>query len=224
MNGEIRRAKIENILKSSAVPVPGVTLAKDLDVSRQIIVSDIALLRANGLTILSTNKGYIIPKQSACQRGFKVIHTDDQVGEELSLIVDNGGVVKDVFVYHKVYGVIRADMNIRTRRNVKKFLEGLSSGSSSLLKNVNVDLVRIESFSEFFNRLCDESGYLVRVRQFNQSDPKRSVRIELSGGRTYSVNCLRKSVRQRNADGKEAPENGFGAARDGHLVQTFRNS
>ena len=55
MNGEIRRAKIENILKSSAVPVPGVTLAKDLDVSRQIIVSDIALLRANGLTILSTN-------------------------------------------------------------------------------------------------------------------------------------------------------------------------
>ena len=99
MNGEIRRAKIENILKSSAVPVPGVTLAKDLDVSRQIIVSDIALLRANGLTILSTNKGYIIPKQSACQRVFKVIHTDDQVGEELSLIVDNGGVVKDVFVY-----------------------------------------------------------------------------------------------------------------------------
>ena len=41
-----------------------------------------------------------------------MIHTDDQVGEELSLIVDNGGVVKDVFVYHKVYGVIRADMNI----------------------------------------------------------------------------------------------------------------
>ena len=67
MNGEIRRAKIENILKSSAVPVPGVTLAKDLDVSRQIIVSDIALRRANGLTILSTNKGYIIPKQSATE-------------------------------------------------------------------------------------------------------------------------------------------------------------
>ena len=87
MNGEIRRAKIENILKSSAVPVPGVTLAKDLDVSRQIIVSDIALLRANGLTILSTNKGYMIPKQSVCQRVFKVIHADDQVGEELSLIV-----------------------------------------------------------------------------------------------------------------------------------------
>ena len=67
MNGEIRRAKIENILKSSAVPVPGVTLAKDLDVSRQIIVSDIALLRANGLTILSTNKGVITDKEARKQ-------------------------------------------------------------------------------------------------------------------------------------------------------------
>ena len=108
MNGEIRRAKIENILKSSAVPVPGVTLAKDLDVSRQIIVSDIALLRANGLTILSTNKGYIIPKQSACQRVFKVIHTDDQVGEELSLSLIMAVLSKYVFVITKVYGVIRA--------------------------------------------------------------------------------------------------------------------
>lgn len=176
MNGEIRRAKIENILKSSAVPVPGVTLAKDLDVSRQIIVSDIALLRANGLTILSTNKGYIIPKQSACQRVFKVIHTDDQVGEELSLIVDNGGVVKDVFVYHKVYGVIRADMNIRTRRDVKKFLEGLSSGSSSLLKNVTggyhyhtIEAESEEILDDIQNELA-EKGFLANLQDYEPVD------------------------------------------------------
>ena len=167
MNGEIRRAKIENILKSSAVPVPGVTLAKDLDVSRQIIVSDIALLRANGLTILSTNKGYIIPKQSACQRVFKVIHTDDQVGEELSLIVDNGGVVKDVFVYHKVYGVIRADMNIRTR---------LSSGSSSLLKNVTggyhyhtIEAESEEILDDIQNELA-EKGFLAKLQDYEPVD------------------------------------------------------
>lgn len=171
MNGEIRRSKIENILKSSAVPVPGVTLAKDLDVSRQIIVSDIALLRANGLTILSTNKGYMIPKQSACQRVFKVIHADDQVGEELSLIVDNGGVVKDVFVYHKVYGVVRADMNIRTRRDVKKFLEGLSTGSSSLLKNVTggyhyhtIEAESEEILDDIQNELA-EKGFLMQSRR-----------------------------------------------------------
>ena len=164
MNGEIRRAKIENILKSSAVPVPGVTLAKDLDVSRQIIVSDIALLRANGLTILSTNKGYIM------------IHTDDQVGEELSLIVDNGGVVKDVFVYHKVYGVIRADMNIRTRRDVKKFLEGLSSGSSSLLKNVTggyhyhtIEAESEEILDDIQNELA-EKGFLAKLQDYKPVD------------------------------------------------------
>ena len=134
MNGEIRRAKIENILKSSAVPVPGVTLAKDLDVSRQIIVSDIALLRANGLTILSTNKGYIIPKQSACH------------------------------------------MNIRTRRNVKKFLEGLSSGSSSLLKNVTggyhyhtIEAESEEILDDIQNELA-EKGFLAKLQDYEPVD------------------------------------------------------
>ena len=136
MNGETRRAKIANILSSSAKPVPGVTLAKDLDVSRQIIVQDIALLRANGTDIVSTNRGYVIQGKRACQRVFKVIHEDNQVEEELSLMVDNGGFVRDVFVYHKVYGVVRAEMNIKTRRDIKKYMEEISAGSSSLLKNV----------------------------------------------------------------------------------------
>ena len=97
-----------------------------------------------------------------------MIHTDDQVGEELSLFVDNGGVVKDVFVYHKVYGVIQADMNIRTRRNVKKFLEGLSSGSSSLLKNVTggyhyhtIEAESEEILDDIQNELA-EKGFLMQ--------------------------------------------------------------
>ena len=79
MNGETRRAKIASILSSSAQPVPGVTLAKELDVSRQIIVQDIALLRANGTDIVSTNRGYVIQGKRSCRRVFKVIHEDDQV-------------------------------------------------------------------------------------------------------------------------------------------------
>ena len=118
----------------------------------------------------------MIPKQSACQRVFKVIHADDQVGEELSLIVDNGGVVKDVFVYHKVYGVIRADMNIRTRRNVKKFLEGLSSGSSSLLKNVTggyhyhtIEAESEEILDDIQNELA-EKGFLAKLQDYEPVD------------------------------------------------------
>ena len=44
MNGDERRKKIINILSSSKSPVAGVALAKELDVSRQVIVQDIALL------------------------------------------------------------------------------------------------------------------------------------------------------------------------------------
>lgn len=35
--------------------------------------------------------------------------------DELNLIVDCGGKVEDVFVYHKLYGVIRVEMNIKSR-------------------------------------------------------------------------------------------------------------
>ena len=60
MNGEDRREKIINILRSSSTPVAGVALAKELNVSRQVIVQDVALLRANGTAIFSTNRGYVL--------------------------------------------------------------------------------------------------------------------------------------------------------------------
>ena len=70
----------------------GVKLAKDLDVSRQVIVQDIALLRANGTAIFSTNRGYLIQESKEFSRVLKVVHSDDEVEEELSTIVDAGGV------------------------------------------------------------------------------------------------------------------------------------
>ena len=69
-------------------------------------------------------------------RVFKVYHTDDQVEEELSTIVDTGGQIRDVFVYHKVYGVLKADMGIKSRRDIRAYMEEISTGKSSLLKNV----------------------------------------------------------------------------------------
>ena len=136
MNGEDRREKIISILKSSNAPVAGLTLAKELGVSRQVIVQDIALLRANATAIFSTNRGYVLQEKNVCERVFKVQHTDEEVEEELSIIVDMGGFVKDVFVYHKVYGVLKAEMNIKSRRDIRKYMEDINSGKSSLLKNV----------------------------------------------------------------------------------------
>ena len=69
-------------------------------------------------------------------RVFKVRHNEEQVEEELNLFVDFGGIVKDVFVYHKVYNVLKADMNLKSRADVKKYLVELASGKSTLLMNV----------------------------------------------------------------------------------------
>ena len=136
MNGEERRKKLIDLLRYSNTPLSGTDLAKQLGVSRQVIVQDIALLRATVDNIVSTNRGYILTETPATGRVFKVIHSDEEVEEELSLIVDCGGRIEDVFVSHKIYNVIKAPMNIRSRLDIRRFMDNLASGKSSLLKNV----------------------------------------------------------------------------------------
>ncbi|MGN0298528.1 MAG: transcription repressor NadR [Lachnospiraceae bacterium] len=136
MNGEERRKQILQILCNSKTPVSGAQLAEQMKVSRQVIVQDMALLRANGNNIFSTNRGYMIQQKNLPKRVFKVFHSNEEVTEELNLVVDLGGIVEDVFVYHKVYGVVHAPMNIRSRRDVQLFIKQIQSGKSSLLMNV----------------------------------------------------------------------------------------
>ena len=59
MDAKTRRKEILNIIKYNMEPVSGSALAKKLNVSRQVIVQDIALLRAENNDIISTHKGYI---------------------------------------------------------------------------------------------------------------------------------------------------------------------
>ena len=77
-----------------------------------------------------------LSKQQTCKRIFKVHHDDNEVEKELSLIVDLGGFIEDVFVYQKVYNIVRATLNIASRRDIKNYMENLQNGHSSLLKNV----------------------------------------------------------------------------------------
>ena len=70
------------------------------------------------------------------QGSIKNIHSDEDVEKELNTIIDLGGTVEDVFVYHKYYGVVSAKMEIKTRNDVKNFIENVTTGKSSLLKNV----------------------------------------------------------------------------------------
>ena len=107
MNGEQRREKIIDILNSSSKPVSGVALASMLNVSRQVIVQDIALIRASDNEISSTNRGYVIRKKNEHTRIFKVVHTEADVEAELNSIVDMGGWVKDVSYITKYTELLR---------------------------------------------------------------------------------------------------------------------
>lgn len=176
MKGEERRKQLLNILSSSNNPVSGGTLAKELNVSRQIIVQDISLLRANGATIFSTNKGYLLQEDRKYSRVFKVYHTDDQVEEELSTIVDAGGQIRDVFVYHKVYGVLKAEMGIKSRRDVRSYMEEISTGKSSLLKNVTsgyhyhtID-AESEEILDAIQEELQQKGFLAKLQDYEPVD------------------------------------------------------
>ena len=139
MTGSDRRQEILKNIKESDRPVSGSKLAKDYDVSRQVIVQDIALLRASGYDIISTNRGQVLEGQTGAERVFKVRHTDEQLETELCTIVDLGGQVKNVMVNHKVYGHIEAELGITSRRKVKEFLADIESGKSTPLKNITSD-------------------------------------------------------------------------------------
>lgn len=163
MNGEQRRREIAGML--GAQPLSAASLADKFGVSRQVIVQDVALLRAEGAQIIATNRGYIAAAAPRAERVFKARHTDAQVLEELYLIVDAGGCVEDVFVWHKVYGKISAHMGIDSRRKAEQFMEKIRSGVSTPLKNITGDY-HYHTVSADSERTLDEIGELLRVRGF----------------------------------------------------------
>lgn len=131
-----RRMAIVNLLLASKTPVSGGELAEKFNVSRQIIVQDITVLKGLGYEIFSTHHGYVLQKSPLVERVYKLKHTTEQTEDELNSIVDLGGTVVDVFVWHKVYGKISATLNIFSRLHVKQFLEGVRTGKSSELMNI----------------------------------------------------------------------------------------
>jgi len=116
MTGSDRRRDILQKIKESRSPVSGKELASLCGVSRQVIVQDMALIRAAGYDIISTNRGYILNEPKAASRIFKVQHTDEQIEEELCAVVDLGGCVDTVFVNHRVYGRMEAELKEDSRR------------------------------------------------------------------------------------------------------------
>lgn len=138
MNTNERREILRKKLAESTKPITGTALASELGVSRQVIVGDIGILRAMGTEVYATPQGYIIPSEIAGNSEMLIAtiacsHDRQGVAKELEVIVDNGGRVRDVIVEHPLYGEIRADLMISSRREINSFLEGLKrSGAGPL--------------------------------------------------------------------------------------------
>ncbi|MDK2820623.1 MAG: uncharacterized protein PWP31_588 [Clostridia bacterium] len=150
MKTEERRRKIKELLNSK-VPQTGNNLAEILGVSRQVIVQDIAVLRAAGVEILATPQGYLLPGSSDCfKRTFACRHDLEGLEKELILMVDYGGKVIDVSIEHPMYGELRGYLMLSSRYDVQKYVRDLqNSGAQPLytLTDSGVHLHTVEASS-----------------------------------------------------------------------------
>lgn len=172
MAAESRQKKMLAMLRKSEQPISGSRLAGQLGVSRQIVVQDISALRSSGVPVLSTPRGYILQQPSGVSKVFKVYHEDDRTEQELNLIVDLGGEVEDVFIYHKVYGEVRAKLGIDSRRAVREFCDALQAGKSSPLKNATAGFhyhtvwAKDKDVLSLIEKNLREQGYLAELRDY----------------------------------------------------------
>lgn len=134
MEAASRRQAILDRLRSADRPVSASALAAGLNVSRQIIVGDIALLRAGGEEISATPRGYVLPRATdGITRTIACRHTLAQTGQELDILVDNGCTVLDVIVEHPVYGQLTGQLQISSRYDVEQFLARIRDSDAAPL-------------------------------------------------------------------------------------------
>ena len=128
MNAVNRRENIIRTLRQAADPVSAASLASALGVRRQIIVGDIALLRASGEKITSTPRGYVLSEGGTSVYTLACVHGVEDTEKELNIMVDNGCKVLTVSVEHPVYGLLTGELQLANRYDVRQFVEKLQSG------------------------------------------------------------------------------------------------
>lgn len=139
MDAKERRNQLVNKLKVTGIPVTGSALAQELGVSRQVVVGDIAILRAAGLEVYATPQGYLMPAarpQSVKTAKIACHHGWDKLADELTIIIDNGGKVLDVIVEHPIYGELKGNLMLASRRDMDEFLHNLKNSGAEPLSAI----------------------------------------------------------------------------------------
>ena len=162
MNAAQRRERILTRLNSAGAPLSASTLAAELGVSRQIVVGDVALLRAGGAQIDATPRGYQLhPAEKGYTGILACVHrTQEEMRRELYTVVDQGGTVVDVAVENSLYGEIRATLNLCNRYDVDNFIRQAADAPESLLSRmtggVHLHTLRCPDKDTFARRLMDK--------------------------------------------------------------------
>ncbi|HAS73612.1 MAG TPA: transcription repressor NadR [Clostridiales bacterium UBA8960] len=152
MSEERRRTLIDK-LNASSDPITGADLALLLGVSRQVIVQDIAIIRASGVPVIATSSGYMMQVPRNRDRLIKTFVSKhigfDRMEEELSIIVEYGGKIIDVIVEHPVYGEIVGSLHIATKEDIAKFvtkvIEANAKPLSSLTEGDHIHTIEVPS-------------------------------------------------------------------------------
>ena len=159
MTASERRQQIARLLSASQAPISATTLSQELGVSRQIIVGDIALLRA------ATARGYVIPAQNGLLRRIACIHSAEETRDELDAMVDCGCTVVDVIVEHPVYGQLTAPLHLSSRLDVDQFMKRMDGAAplSQLTGGVHLHTLSCpdETAYEHLLQLLRQRGFLV---------------------------------------------------------------
>ncbi|QUH19378.1 transcription repressor NadR [Alkaliphilus sp. B6464] len=170
MTSTERRNAIINKLKNNVEPIKGTDLAKFFNISRQVIVQDIALLRAQGEDIIATPQGYMIPikkdnritKRIVCKHeGYNAIE------EELQIMIDYGATIIDVIVEHPLYGEITSVLNINHKRDLEYFINTITKKKAEPLATLTdgihihtIEVANEEIFQEL-KKALNKKGYLI---------------------------------------------------------------
>lgn len=167
MNLTERRAKLLDIIEKSNKPIKGNDLAELLNVSRQVIVQDIALIRATGKEIVATPQGYIIftqDKKIEEKINCKNHKNNDELFDELKIIIEMGGIVKDVIVEHPIYGEIKAELNISSHKDIIDFMGKIKTDEFKQLSSLTtynhihtIEVSKKETLDEIIKILRDKN-------------------------------------------------------------------
>ena len=169
MNAAQRRGRILDELKVAEGPLSATALAQKLSVSRQIIVGDVALLRAAGEGITATPRGYVLDApRPGMVATVACAHSGADMERELTLMVDQGCTVENVIVEHPVYGQLTGPLDLSSRYDVSEFIRKVEENSakplSDLTDGIHLHTLRCpdrEAFQRTVAKL-EQEGFLAK--------------------------------------------------------------